>query len=64
MLLPALAVASVLIGPGCERHPASQTVPGFHEKEIRTQKARDEMARTPLSINPDPPIFFPPKKEP
>ena len=59
ILLPSLAAASVLIGAGCERHTASQTVPGFSEKEIR-----DKLARTPLTINPDAPKFFPPKKEP
>ena len=64
ILLPSLAAASVLIGAGCERHSASQTVPGFSEKETRNQEVRDKMVRTPLAINPDAPKFFPPKKEP
>ena len=64
ILLPSLAAASVLIGAGCERHAASQTVPGYSEKEARIQEIQEKMARTPIAINPDAPKFFPPKNEP
>lgn len=62
-LLSSLTIAAVLIGTGCERHPASQTVPGFNEKESRNQAIQDKEARTPVTINPNAPKFFPPKKE-
>ena len=61
--LSSLALAAVLIGTGCERHPASQTVPGFNEKEIRNQTVQDKEARIPVTINPAAPKFFPAKKE-
>ena len=59
-LLSSLAIAGVLLGAGCEKHSASQTVPGF---QARNQAAQDKEARTPLAINPDAPKFFPPKTE-
>jgi len=62
LLLLSLAVA-LFIGTGCEQHPASQTVPGFSEKQIQNQAGQDKEARTPLAINPDAPKFFPAKKE-
>ena len=61
-ILPPL-LAAILAGTGCERHAASQTVPGFDEKHAQNQAAQDKEARTPLTINPDAPKFFPPKKE-
>ena len=62
-LLSCLSIAAVLIGAGCEKHSASQTVPGFHEMQARAQAIEDKEARTPLPINPTPPKFFPPKSE-
>ena len=59
-LLSCLSIAALLIGAGCEKHSASQTVPGF---QARNQAAQDKEARTPLAINPDAPKFFPPKTE-
>jgi len=63
ILLPSLAAAALLIGAGCEQHPDSQTVPGFKENQILNQELREKMARTPVTINPDAPKFFPSKKE-
>jgi hypothetical protein len=60
-ILSSLAAVSVLFGTGCERHPASQTVPGFEEKQARKQEVQDEKARTPVTIDPNSPKFFPPK---
>ena len=62
-LLSSLALASVLLGAGCERHPASQTVPGFSEQQIQNQAIQDKEARTPVTIDPNAPKFFPPKTE-
>ena len=60
-LLPSLAIATVLIGAGCEKHPASQTVPGFQEMQAQKQAIQEKEARTPLPINPKAPKFFPRK---
>ena len=60
--LPSLALAALLVGSGCEKHPASQTAPGFDETHARTQAVQDKEARTPIAINPDAPKFFPPKQ--
>ena len=62
-LLSSLAAAGILLGSGCEQHPASRTVPGFKEKNAKNQAAQDQKARTPVAINPDAPRFFPPKSE-
>ena len=62
-LLSSLAAASIFLGPGCEKHPASQTVPGFNDKQVKAHAAQDREARTPLTINPDAPKFFPQKNE-
>jgi len=63
LLLPSLAVAAALIGTGCEKHPASQTVPGFQEMQSQKKAIQEKEARTPLAINPTPPKFFPPNNE-
>ena len=62
-ILSSLAIAGVLLGAGCEKHSASQTVPGFQEIQARNQAVQDKEARTPLTINPNAPKFFPPKPE-
>ena len=62
-LLSCLSIAALLIGAGCEKHSASQTVPGFQELQARNQAVQDKEARTPLAINPNAPKFFPPKTE-
>lgn len=53
----------LLLGAGCEQHPASQTVPDFKEKQIQKQAVQNEEARTPVTIDPNAPKFFPPKTE-
>ena len=62
-LLSSLSIAALLIAAGCEKHPDSQTVPGFQEAQARAQAIQDKEAMTPLPINPHPPKFFPPKTE-
>jgi hypothetical protein len=61
--LLSLLAAAVVLGSGCEQHPASQTVPGFKEKNAQNQAAQDQKARTPVAIDPDAPRFFPSKAE-
>ncbi len=64
-LFPLLAAGILLVGfqTGCERHPASQTVPGFSEKQAKTQEELEREARTPSTINPEAPRFFPTPKQ-
>ncbi len=64
-LLSLFALAAIVSGlqTGCERHPASQTVPGFKETQAREQEALDLQGRKPTSINLEAPKFFPPGKE-
>jgi hypothetical protein len=61
IFLSTLAAAAILAG--CERHAASQTVPGYQEKQAKAQAIAEMEARTPLPINPDPPKFFPPQNQ-
>ena len=61
--LPVLAMVSVIaLSCGCERHPASQTVPGYAEKQAERQAEQNRQATTPQDVNPNPPRFFPPGK--
>jgi len=57
----ALATAAILFS-SCERHPASQTVPGYAEKQAARQAEQNRQATTPQDVNPNPPRFFPPGK--
>jgi len=55
----ASAAALALAQPGCERHPASQTIPGFAEKLAEKHATENARATTPESVTPEPPRFFP-----
>ncbi len=55
----AAAAALILTQSGCERHAATQTVPGFAEKLADRQAAEKNRAATPEKVNPDSPRFFP-----
>jgi len=60
----AILATLVLIGfhTGCERHPASQTIPGYAEKlkqaEEKAEKKASHSERTDASA----PTYFPPKQ--
>jgi hypothetical protein len=58
---PLFILLAVLAGTGCERHPASQTVPGYAEKAAAKEKKEQHDATTPEGTNPEPPSYFPPK---
>lgn len=64
-VLPLLVGTAVFVGlqTGCERHPASQTVPNYNETQARERERLELESRTPIVINPDAPKFFPEKKE-
>jgi len=55
----AAAAVLVLAQSACERHPASETVPGYAEKLAQKAAAEKARATTPEPVNPDPPKFFP-----
>lgn len=59
--LTAISAAAVLIlaQPGCERHSATVTVPGYAENLAERQAAEKSQASTPEKVNPDAPRFFP-----
>lgn len=58
--LSAIALASLFLHTGCERHSASQTVPGFDEQQADRRALQQKKASVPLTTNPEAPRFFPP----
>jgi hypothetical protein len=55
----AAAAMIVLAQAGCERHTASETVPGYAEKLAAKNAAEKKDAATSEPVNPAPPKFFP-----
>ena len=55
----AAAAVLVLAQAGCERHAASETVPGYAEKLAEKKAAGKKAAATSETVNPAPPKFFP-----
>lgn len=55
------AVSATLLHTGCERHSASQTVPGYAEKMKEKQAQAQEDARKSEAADPNAPTYFPPK---
>lgn len=63
-LLPSsllVAFAIVAIQSGCERHPASQTVPGYSEKMEKKEIQATEKATHSEAADAKAPAYFPPK---
>lgn len=58
-----LLVASVLVAiqSGCERHPASETVPGYAEKMSKKEEQAEKKATQSEPADPKAPTYFPPK---
>ena len=56
-----VAFAIVAVQSGCERHPASQTIPGHAEKIVKKEEAAQKQATHSESANPQAPTYFPPK---
>ena len=54
-----LVCAAIFFQASCERHPASQTVPGYAEKSAGQEAEIRRAATTPITINPAGPKFFP-----
>lgn len=62
-LATTLLVATVLVAiqSGCERHPASQTIPGYAEKMSKKEEQAGKNATHSESADPKAPTYFPPK---
>jgi len=56
-----VAFALVAIQSGCERHPASQTVPGYAEKMSKKEEQAEKKATHSESADPQAPSYFSPK---
>lgn len=55
------AVSATMFHTGCERHSASQTVPGYAEKMKEKQAKAQEDAKKSEAADPNAPSYFPPK---
>jgi len=55
------AVVALAFHTGCERHPASETVPGYAEKMKEKQAQAQKAAEHSEAADPNPPSYFPPK---
>ena len=55
------AVASLALHTGCERHSASETVPGYAEKMKEKQAQVQQAAEHSEAADPNAPSYFPPK---
>jgi hypothetical protein len=56
-----VAFALVASQSGCERHPASVTVPGYAEKMVKKEAQAEEKATHSEKADPQAPSYFPPK---
>ncbi|MFM8763734.1 MAG: hypothetical protein ACKOHM_05080 [Spartobacteria bacterium] len=56
-----VATALVAIQSGCERHPASETVPGYAEKMSKKEAQAGQQATHSEPVDPKAPTYFPPK---
>lgn len=57
------AVAALALHSGCERHPASETVPGYAEKMKEKQAQAQQAAEKNEAADPNAPSYFPPKSQ-
>lgn len=55
------SVATLAFYSGCERHPASVTVPGYAEKMKEKQAKAQQAAEKSEAADPNAPSYFPPK---
>ena len=55
------AFALLAINTGCERHPASETVPGYAAKMEKKQAEAGEKATHSEASDPQAPAYFPAK---
>lgn len=44
-------MALLLLGTACERHPASQTIPGYEEQKAAHEKAAAEKKIAPAGVS-------------
>ena len=60
-ILLAASLLAIGLHTGCERHSASQTIPGYAEKMKEKQAQAQEDARKSEAADPNAPTYFPPK---
>lgn len=53
--------AFLAVQSGCERHPASQTIPGYAEKMGEKEAEAEKQATHSEAANSQAPTYFPPK---
>lgn len=56
-----VAIFLVYLHTGCERHPASETIPQYAEKMKKEEAKDNEKASHSESADPQAPSYFPPK---
>lgn len=54
-------LAAMSLHSGCERHPASETVPGYSRKMKEKQAQAQKDANQSEAADPNAPSYFPPK---
>jgi len=55
---PFVVIAFLALNTGCERHPASQTVPGYAEKMAAKEAKAEKSAASTEPVDSNPPRFF------
>ena len=61
LILP-VAISLVSLHTGCERHPASETIPGYAEKAKADEAQAKEKATQKEATDSNAPGYFPDKK--
>ncbi len=56
-----VAFSFLAVQSGCERHPASQTIPGYAEKMRGKEAAAEKQATHSEAADSKAPTYFPPK---
>ena len=56
-----VALALLALQPGCERHPASQTIPGYAEKMVKKDAEAEKQATHSEPADSQAPTYVPPK---
>lgn len=59
-LFTCLATVAVFL-IGCERHPASETVPGYKDHEAKKEAVEQDKMHTPVGSGSSAPSYFPSK---
>ncbi|MFM8365433.1 MAG: hypothetical protein ACKOAS_09815 [Verrucomicrobiota bacterium] len=61
-ILLAASLLAIGLHTGCERHSASQTIPGYAEKMKEKEKKKEQAVEHSEAVDPNAPTYFPPKQ--